>query len=138
MAYHSTCTLSAELASRGGSPIFLPTEFFGGIFVIAGLLTRMVGAAMTFEMAVAILKIQLKNGLVGNGGYEFPLALLTMASALSLDGRCGGRCLRAGPNSTPDREPVRRTAETIRAANDRGRNGRTSTSGWNPKYAAKV
>lgn len=62
------------------------TEFFGGIFVIAGLLTRMVGAAMTFEMAVAILKIHLKNGLMGNGGYEFPLALLTMAYVLILFG----------------------------------------------------
>ena len=31
------------------------TEFFGGILVIAGLLTRLVGVAMTFEMAVAIL-----------------------------------------------------------------------------------
>ncbi len=62
------------------------TEFFGGILVIAGLLTRLVGVAMTFEMAVAILKIHLKNGLMGTGGYEFPLALLTMAFVLILFG----------------------------------------------------
>jgi putative oxidoreductase len=62
------------------------TEFFGGILMIAGLLTRLVGAAMAFEMAVAILKIHLKKGLMGNGGYEFPLALLTMAFVLLLFG----------------------------------------------------
>lgn len=62
------------------------TEFFGGILIIAGLLTRLVGAAMTFEMAVAILKIHLKKGLMGNAGYEFPLALLTMAFVLILFG----------------------------------------------------
>lgn len=58
------------------------TEFFGGILLIAGLLTRLVGAAMTFEMMVAVMGIHLKNGLMGNGGYEFPLALATMAFAL--------------------------------------------------------
>ena len=58
------------------------TEFFGGIFLIAGLLTRLVGAAMTFEMMVAVLKVHLKNGLKGEGGYEFPLALASMAFLL--------------------------------------------------------
>jgi putative oxidoreductase len=58
------------------------TEFFGGIFIIAGLLTRLVGAAMTFEMMVAVIGVHLKNGLVGNGGYEFPLSLAAMSFAL--------------------------------------------------------
>ena len=80
-----------QTVSRIGLPSWFAylsagTEFFGGILIIAGLLTRLVGAAMTFEMAVAILKIHLKKGLVGNGGYEFPLALLTMAFVLVLFG----------------------------------------------------
>jgi putative oxidoreductase len=80
-----------QTVSRIGFPSWFAylsagTEFFGGILIIAGLLTRLVGAAMTFEMAVAILKIHLKKGLVGNGGYEFPLALLTMAFVLVLFG----------------------------------------------------
>ena len=58
------------------------TEFFGGIFLIAGLLTRLVGVAMCFEMTVAVLKIHWKNGLKGEGGYEFPLALAAMAFLL--------------------------------------------------------
>jgi putative oxidoreductase len=58
------------------------TEFFGGILMIAGLLTRLVGCAMCFEMTVAILKMHLKNGMIGQGGYELPLALGTLAFAL--------------------------------------------------------
>ena len=58
------------------------TEFFGGILMIAGLLTRLVGFAMCFEMTVVIIKMHLKTGMVGQGGYEFPLALGTMAFAL--------------------------------------------------------
>jgi putative oxidoreductase len=58
------------------------TEFFGGILLIAGLLTRLTAFAVAFEMAVAVLKVHWKNGLIGDGGYEFPLALATMAFAL--------------------------------------------------------
>jgi putative oxidoreductase len=62
------------------------TEFFGGIFVIAGLLTRLVAFAICVEMAVAVIKVHLKNGLVGQGGYEFPLALAAMAFLLIFTG----------------------------------------------------
>lgn len=50
--------------------------------MIAGLLTRLVGCAMCFEMTAAILKMHLKNGMIGQGGYELPLALGTLAFAL--------------------------------------------------------
>ena len=80
-----------QTVSRIGFPSWFAylstgTEFLGGILVVAGLLTRLVGAAMTFEMAVAILKVHLKRGLMGNGGYEFPLALLAIAFVLILFG----------------------------------------------------
>jgi len=38
------------------------------------------------EMGVAIWKVHFKNGLMGNGGYEFPLALAAIAFALMFFG----------------------------------------------------
>jgi len=58
------------------------TEFFGGIFLIAGFLTRCVGVAMMIDMFVAIWKIHWKNGMFGKGGYELTLTLATIAFAL--------------------------------------------------------
>jgi putative oxidoreductase len=55
------------------------TEFFGGILLIVGLLTRFVSFAVLIDMAVAIWKIHWKNGMFGKGGYEFPLTLATIA-----------------------------------------------------------
>ena len=57
-------------------------EFFGGILVIVGFLTRFFSLAILIDMAVAIWKIHWKNGMFGKGGYEFPLTLLTIAFAL--------------------------------------------------------
>src|SRR6266478_6453687 len=64
------------------------TEFFGGIAIVLGLFTRFVALAFLIEMAVAIWKVHFKNGLTGNGGFEFPLALAAIAFALMCFG-CG-------------------------------------------------
>jgi putative oxidoreductase len=58
------------------------TEFFGGILIIAGVLTRFVSLLVIIDMLVAIWKVHWKNGMFGRGGYEFPLTLATMAFAL--------------------------------------------------------
>jgi len=58
------------------------TEFFGGILVIAGLLTRYVSVAILIDLGVAIWKVHWKHGFLGNGGYEFPLAVAAIAFAL--------------------------------------------------------
>ena len=58
------------------------TEFFGGIALVLGLFTRFFSLAVLIEMIVAIWKVHLKNGLTGQGGYEFPLAIATIALAL--------------------------------------------------------
>jgi putative oxidoreductase len=58
------------------------TEFFGGILIIIGVLTRFVSLLMIIDMAVAIWKVHWKNGMFGKGGYEFPLTLATIAFAL--------------------------------------------------------
>jgi putative oxidoreductase len=57
-------------------------EFLGGIAVILGLLTRLASFAIVINMAVAIGKVHWKNGLLGNGGYQFPLTLAAIAFAL--------------------------------------------------------
>jgi len=69
--------------------LFAGTEFFGGIAIVLGLFTRFFSLAIVIEMAVAIWKVHSKNGLTGAGGFEFPLALATIAFALLCFG--GGR-----------------------------------------------
>ncbi|MFZ0478454.1 MAG: DoxX family protein [Terriglobales bacterium] len=58
------------------------TEFVGGIGLLLGLFTRFFSLAIVIEMAVAIWKVHFKNGLMGPMGYEFPLAVATIAFAL--------------------------------------------------------
>jgi putative oxidoreductase len=75
------------------------TEFIGGILLILGLFTRLAAFAALVNMGVAIAKVHWKHGLLGAGGYEFPLGLWTIAFALvffgagpiSLDAIRGGR-----------------------------------------------
>jgi putative oxidoreductase len=78
-------------------------EFGGGILIIAGLLTRLSALAIFIDLSVVIWKVHWKNGLTGQGGYEFPLALAAIAFALiffgagaiSIDAvRGGGRGLK--------------------------------------------
>ncbi|MGC2196307.1 MAG: DoxX family protein [Terriglobales bacterium] len=57
-------------------------EFLGGILLILGLLTRLAAFAVFADMVVAIAKVHWKHGLLGAGGYEFPLSLLAIAFAL--------------------------------------------------------
>jgi putative oxidoreductase len=57
-------------------------EFFGGILVLLGLFTRVAAFAICIDLSVAIAKVNFHNGLLGNGGYEFPLALAALAFAL--------------------------------------------------------
>jgi putative oxidoreductase len=57
-------------------------EFGGGILLVVGLLTRLAALSICVDMAVAITKVHLKNGLKGPSGYEFPLACGIIAFAL--------------------------------------------------------
>ncbi len=58
------------------------TEFIGGLLILAGLFTRVAALAICIDLAVAIWKVHFHNGMMGNGGYEFPLAAATLAFAL--------------------------------------------------------
>ncbi|MGH2457436.1 MAG: DoxX family protein [Chloroflexota bacterium] len=64
-------------------------EFFGGIMIAIGWLTRVASLLLAINMAVAVFKVHWRNGLMGPGGFEFPLSLL--GSCLSLVGRGPGR-----------------------------------------------
>jgi putative oxidoreductase len=76
-----------EMVSGLGLPGWLAyfsaaAEFGGGILVIAGLLTRFSALAILIDLLVAIWKVHWKNGLMAQGGYQFPLALAAIAFAL--------------------------------------------------------
>jgi putative oxidoreductase len=77
----------AQMVASLGLPAWLGyvsafTEFFGGLLVLLGLFTRVAAFGICIDMCVAIAKVQFHNGLMGNGGYEFPLALAALAFAL--------------------------------------------------------
>ncbi len=62
-------------------------EFFGGLLLLLGLLTRPAALALSITMVVAIFAVHWSNGLfLSNNGYEFGLALLAISVALLLRG----------------------------------------------------
>ena len=78
---------SAESFAHMGIPAWCAylvtyTELLGGFLLMIGLLTRVWALGLTIDMSVAIAKIHWKNGLTGQGGYQFPIALATLAFAL--------------------------------------------------------
>ncbi|MCE9678678.1 DoxX family protein [Shewanella sp. AS1] len=80
------------LASVGFEPGYLmallagSAEFFGGLALALGLLTRPAAAVVAFTMAMA-MTVHLGNGLfVSNNGYEFALILLAVSLSLAIQG----------------------------------------------------
>ena len=61
-------------------------EFFGGIALALGFLTRPLAVGFVFDMLVAILLVQLKRGF---SGYELEFLLLGSSVALFLTGAGG-------------------------------------------------
>ena len=62
-------------------------EFFGGLFLAIGLLTRPVAAAIATLMAVALFQVHLGNGFFWtDGGFEYPLMWGLIAIAFALRG----------------------------------------------------
>ncbi|UJF20804.1 DoxX family protein [Shewanella sp. OMA3-2] len=81
------------MESIGLAPGFLmallagSAEFFGGLFLLLGLLTRPAAIALAGTMVVAIFSVHLENGLfMANNGYEFGLALLAASLSLGFSG----------------------------------------------------
>ena len=61
-------------------------EFFGGIALLIGFLTRLFALGFVFDMLVAILLVQLKRGF---SGYELEFLLLGSSLALVFAGAGG-------------------------------------------------
>jgi putative oxidoreductase len=62
-------------------------EFFGGLLLIVGLLTRPTSFVLAITMAVAIVTVHLEHGLfMSNNGYEFALILLATSISLMVSG----------------------------------------------------
>ena len=84
------------MASIGLEPGYLMAlmagcaEFFGGLALALGLLTRPAALLTAFTMLIAIFSVHIDNGLfMSNNGYEYALTLLVAAVALAIQG--GGR-----------------------------------------------
>ena len=67
-------------------PAIALIEFFGGIAVALGLLTRLAALGIAFTMIGAILLVHLPAGFFAPNGIEFPLALLGAATTLVVTG----------------------------------------------------
>ena len=67
-------------------PFIALIEFFGGLALVIGLLTRLASLGLAFNMLGAITLVHLKAGFFNPAGVEFPLALVGMTLALVLAG----------------------------------------------------
>lgn len=81
----------AHMVAHMGMPYWLGyvaafTEFFGGIALILGLLTPIAAIGIAIDLAVAITRVHLHNGLTGPRGFEFPLGLFALSLMLLADG----------------------------------------------------
>ena len=61
-------------------------EFFGGIALITGLLTRLAGVGLTAVMLGAMAIVHLPNGYFLPNGVEFVLLLAASATTLTITG----------------------------------------------------
>ncbi len=73
--------------------LIICTEFFGGLGLIVGLLTRIAALGIGVEMIGAIFMVHLPNGFFMNWfgnqkgeGFEYHLLVIAMAAALLLRG----------------------------------------------------
>ena len=81
------------MASLGLEPGYLmalmagSAEFFGGLALVLGLLTRPAAVVVAFAMLIAIFAVHIDNGLfMENNGYEFALTLFVVSLALAIQG----------------------------------------------------
>jgi putative oxidoreductase len=67
-------------------PFIALLEFFGGLALIIGLLTRLAALGLAFDMLGAIFLVHLAGGFFLPAGYEYAFTLLAALIALVLAG----------------------------------------------------
>jgi putative oxidoreductase len=68
------------------APLVGGLEFFGGLALVAGLLTRLVGLGLAIDMLGAIVLVHHSKGFFLPMGYEFVLLLLVLSLSLVVGG----------------------------------------------------
>ncbi|MGB6429704.1 MAG: DoxX family protein [Candidatus Acidiferrales bacterium] len=62
-------------------------EFFGGILLVVGLVTRLAALLLAIEMGIALARVAIpRAGIYAVGKYQLPLVLCTAAFALATVG----------------------------------------------------
>lgn len=83
-------------------PLVAVVEFFGGLALVAGLLTRLAALGLAINMLGAILFVHASQGFFAPAGIEFPLALVAALAGLTI---MGGGALSAD-NTIGQRHPA--------------------------------
>lgn len=90
---HGLAGTAGYMSSIGMEPGYLmailagSAEFFGGLALVLGLLTRPAAVVAGFTMLVAIFSVHIGNGLfASNNGYEYALTLLVVLISLAIQG----------------------------------------------------
>ena len=99
-------------------PFIALLEFFGGIALVIGLLTRLASLGLVFNMLGAIAFVHFKGGFFLPAGYEFALTLLvanlalvfTGAGEFSIDALIGRRDSAVANRTAPQLQNTRRAA----------------------------
>ena len=67
-------------------PLVAILEFFGGLALVIGLLTRLAALGLAIDMLGAILLVHLAGGFFLPNGYEFVLMLMAVSVGLVIGG----------------------------------------------------
>jgi putative oxidoreductase len=90
---NQTAAFFAKVGIEPALPLSYVTgciEFFGGLLLVLGLLTRIAAASVVAIMAVAILSVHLAHGYFWTSlGFEYPLMWALFALAIFIHG--GGK-----------------------------------------------
>jgi putative oxidoreductase len=87
---HPTAGMHESFVSHGLPSYFVNVagilEFFGGLLLLIGFLTRPAALLLAIEMGVAIWKVHSSHGIMAVKEYEFPLILAASCFLLATVG----------------------------------------------------